>query len=155
MNVIITSRETVDAFYIEISMLDWTPIPGVRLQEVETARFVEQFHQRYRICTLGRPDNIPTWCTFPFGTTTDDNIFSTPYFQSCDALYLYQENGKAVYRAAPYNIQEYFVERNPWETDWDFYILPFDLAWCITVTHELLHGCAIIVVGTFPIEAIP
>jgi hypothetical protein len=133
-------------------MIDWTPLPGTRILTPQVTVILAQFHQRYRIHTAGRSSNVPTWCTFPQSSRIDEHIFDSRFFHTFSDLYLYVENGRHLFRAAPQEIQAYFTQRQPWETDWDYYIFDPNLHWCISVTHELTDGCAILVTGDYPAD---
>jgi len=133
-------------------MTNWTPLPGTSIPTAQTAGILDQFHQRYRILTADQPITIPTWCTFPNTSQTDARIFAAPFFHGFTDLYLYVENGQQLFRATPREIQAYFAQRQPWETDWDCYIFATNLSWCIAVTHELMDGSAILVVGDYPAD---
>src|SRR3954464_3371643 len=133
-------------------MTNWTPLPGIPIPTAQTAGILDQFHQRYRIHAADQPSTIPTWCTFPNTSRADTRIFAAPFFHEFADLCLYVENGQQLFRATPREIQAYFAQRQRWETDWDYYIFATNLSWCIAVTHELMDGSAIFVVGDYPAD---
>src|SRR5689334_20329634 len=102
--------------------LDWTPIPGNKLEDEQAQELITRFRSIYRLHTKGGPANIPTWVTFPKGKTVDESILSEPPITNYERLYFHIENGNEIYVASPVEIAQYFAHRNPWETDWDYYV---------------------------------
>jgi len=131
-------------------MNDWTPLPGNLVANDVAEPIIKDFRSKYRIHTEGYPPNIPTWCTFPTSHQVDENIFNHSQLQKQGNLYFYHERGNELYITTLKEIQSYFSQRNPWETNWDLYVFNASLAWCVAVTHELADGPAVIVVGDFP-----
>jgi len=132
--------------------IDWTPMPGNLLANDHAQELINRFRSIYRLHTEGRPTNIPTWVTFPKGTRVEESILSEPPLANYESLYFHIENRMEVYVASPNAIARYFSERNPWETDWDFYVFDEHLKWAIAFTHELSGGTATILVGEMPPE---
>jgi hypothetical protein len=132
--------------------LDWTPIPGNKLNDDEAQELIARFRSIYRVHTEGRPVDIPTWVTFPPGKTVVESILSEPPITDYKALYFHIENGQEVYLVAPSEIAQYFAQRNPWETNWDYYVFSPSLKWAIAFTHELMYGPITILVGDLSSE---
>lgn len=129
---------------------EWTPIPGNKLGDEQARDWIARFRARYRIHTESRPAVIPTWVTFPAGQNVEETILSEPPIADYETLFFHIENRQEVYAASPREIAGYFEQRNPWETNWDYYVFDASLNWAIVFTHELAYGPATILVGDLP-----
>ena len=127
--------------------LDWTPMPGNKLNDEESQELIKRFRSACRLHTEGRPEDIPTWVTFHAGKNVEESILSQLPITDYQSLYFHIENRKEVYLATPSDIAQYFTQRNPWETDWDYYVFSASLKWAIAFTHELADGPVTILVG--------
>ena len=127
-----------------------TPRPGVRLPKNEEKQISGSFFRRFRNPAKGRPRDLPTWCTFgEDAQRVTPDIVNDPALDRLGRIHVFFEGGREVYEADIADVRTYFAKKQPWE-DYDIYLFDDEMSWCITITHELMHGPTAFVIGTIP-----
>jgi hypothetical protein len=117
------------------------PLPGIAIEYREAFLIVQRFRTAFRLHTTGRPEHIPTWCTFPVGTQLiwDDFYVVMEKLLSKKGVYFYQEGSpttKIVLQLATVSeIIAFFKMRQPWQ-DKDYYVFDDTLTFCAAITHD-------------------
>lgn len=128
------------------STTEETPRPGTRLSDAEAARLIADFEARYRRPRAGQHPSVPTWCTFEQCARSDDKVLESIEPASHPWFFVYFEGGRHFRRATLGEIRWYLEAREPWE-DYDIYILPPGLEWCVAFTHEQMDEVEVLVAG--------
>ena len=116
-----------------------TPEPGTRASKDAEKAIISEFYAKYRKVANDQAPNVPTWCTFDSPVLVDQNILSHVELSKYKALNIFFENQGAVYSANLQEIRRYFSHREPWE-DYDIYVFPPAMDWCIAFTHTQAYG---------------
>jgi hypothetical protein len=127
-----------------------TQKPGRRVEprDVELS-LIERFHKVYRHNVDKRPRNIPTWCTFESGRRMPKNILDQPWLKAYEQLFVFFEPHRQIWESSLFEIRDYLGKRQPWE-DYDIYVFPNDMSWCVAFTHEQMSGIEVIGTGRLP-----
>jgi|SRR5215211_75245 len=123
-----------------------TPKPGVRLPEEIEQSVLSQFYTTFRRDISDQAPNVPTWSTFASPMRVEEDILSHAELTKHETLNVLFENQSAVYSANAQEIKNFFSHREPWE-DYDIYIFPKSMDWCIAFTHQQAFGIYVFVTG--------
>lgn len=128
-----------------------TPKPGQRISPRQKEKeLIEAFRSIYRHRSNDQPLDIPTWCTFSNAVAVSEDVINESALKQHETFLVFFEPHKQVWESSLNGIQRYFKERKPWE-DYDIYIFPHDLKWCIAFTHEQMNGIMVLATGDFDV----
>lgn len=123
-----------------------TPKPGNRVPKDIEKAIISNFYSKYRRVSNNQAPNIPTWCTFISSIQIDEDILSHEKLSKYNNLFVFFEYQDEVYSANIQEIRRFFTNRKPWE-DYDIYVFPESIDWCIAFTHEQAYGIYIFLTG--------
>ncbi len=127
-------------------MKDGTSKPGVRVSHCVEEKLISKFRGRYRNQREDLSSNVPTWATFKRAIKVGEDILLNKLESQDTQLFVYFEYLDEVYIASIDEIRRFIRCRAPWE-DYDLYIFPESLEWCIAFTHLQMSGIDVYITG--------
>ena len=125
---------------------DKTPKPGARLSPKSENAYISKFRERYRRLRTDQTPDVPTWTTFRSPMRVEPDILSNRAVVSNATLLVFFEYLDEVYEGTSNDIGYFLATRQPWE-DYDLYLFPPDLRWCIAFTHLQAQGIYVFLAG--------
>ena len=131
--------------------------PGTEITGIDKPALVGAFLGKYR--NPNATNGMLTWNSWHLPNSQpsrllgieemgklDARLLATPKIAQFADLFIYFETPRELFEASPEQIRSYLAARPPWD-DFDVYIFPSSMLWCVALTHDLPNGIGTIVAG--------